>query len=114
VATTAVRCVGPTVMVNNTPTNGSPVRIKAIGDPDTLVSSLMMPGGVSDQYKITDPTMITVDKVKTMTLPAYAGATPLRYAQQAPEKSAEQAQRAAEEAAKSAPAPNSATKTGKP
>jgi uncharacterized protein YlxW (UPF0749 family) len=114
VATTAVRCVGPTVMVNNTPTNGSPVRIKAIGDPDTLQSSLMMPGGVSDQYKITDPTMINVDKVKVMALPAYAGATPLRYAQQAPEKSAQQAQRAAEEAAKGAPAPNSTTKTGKP
>jgi uncharacterized protein YlxW (UPF0749 family) len=113
VATTAVRCVGPTVMVNNTPTNGSPVRIKAIGDSDTLQSSLMMPGGVSDQYKITDPTMINVDKVKSMALPAYAGATPLRYAQQAPEKSAQQAQRAAEEAAKGAPAPNSTSKTGK-
>jgi uncharacterized protein YlxW (UPF0749 family) len=112
VATTAVRCVGPTVMVNNTPTNGSPVKIKAIGEPDTLQSSLMMPGGVSDQYKITDPSMITVDKVKNQTLPAYAGAMPLRYAQPAPEKSAEQAQKAAEDAAKGAPAPNDTNKEG--
>lgn len=106
VSTTAVRCVGPSVLVNNVATNGSPVKIKAIGDPDTMLSSLMMPGGVSDQYKITDPTMFFIDKAKEMTLPAYSGATPIRYAQPAPEAKAEQAQRESEKSASQAPVPS--------
>ena len=116
VATTAVRCVGPSVLVNNVATNGSPVKIKAIGDPDTMVSSLMMPGGVSDQYKITDPTMISVDKAKELTLPAYAGPTPIRHAQPASEAKADQAQRESEKSAAQAPALTGETNTikGKP
>jgi|GEM_PF-60544 Uncharacterized protein conserved in bacteria len=98
VATTAVRCVGPVVQVNSVPTNGSPVKIKAIGDPDALVSSLLMPNGLRDQYSITDPSMFSVDKIKSMTLPAYAGATPLRWAEVAPEHEAKQAQRQSEKA----------------
>jgi uncharacterized protein YlxW (UPF0749 family) len=105
VSTTAVRCVGPTVLVNNVATNGSPVKIKAIGDSDTLGSSLMMPGGVSDQYKITDPSMISVDKAKEIILPAFAGATPIRFAQPATEAKAEQAQRESEKSAAQAPVP---------
>ncbi|MEI6432254.1 MAG: DUF881 domain-containing protein, partial [bacterium] len=99
------RCVGPTVLVNNVATNGSPVKIKAIGDSDTLGSSLMMPGGVSDQYKITDPSMISVDKAKEIILPAFAGATPIRFAQPATEAKAEQAQRESEKSAAQAPVP---------
>ena len=102
VATTAIRCVGPVVLVNKAETNGSPVKIKAIGDPDTLLSSLMMANGIADQYKITDPSMFSVDKVADkhgLLLPAYAGATPLRFAEPAPEGKAEQAQRQSEEAA---------------
>jgi uncharacterized protein YlxW (UPF0749 family) len=105
VATTAVRCVGPTVLVNTVPTNGSPVKVQAIGDPDTLVTALTMSGGVADQYKITDPSMFAMEKAKNLTLPAYAGATPLRYAQPAPEGKAQQAQRESEQSAKTAPAP---------
>jgi uncharacterized protein YlxW (UPF0749 family) len=99
VATTPVRCVGPSVLVNNVPTNGSPVRIQAIGDPDTMVSSLTMTNGVSDQYKLTDPSMFSIDKEKKMTLPACAGATPLRYATPASEQGAQKAQRDSEKAA---------------
>lgn len=99
VTTTAVRCVGPVVLVNNVQTNGSPVKVQAIGDPDTLVSSLTMANGVQDQYKITDPSMFSMDKAKSLTLPAFAGATPLRYAQPALEGKAEEAQRQSEEAA---------------
>jgi uncharacterized protein YlxW (UPF0749 family) len=98
VAMTAVRCGGSIVYVNKTETNASPVRIKAIGDPDTLVSSLTMTGGIQGQYAV-DPEMFSIDKAKNLTLPAYAGATPLRYAKVAAEAKAEQAQKQSENAA---------------
>lgn len=107
VATTAIRCVGPVVQVNSIPTNGSPVKIKAIGDPDALLSALMMPNGLQDQYKVTDPSMFGIDKIKSMTLPAFAGAAPIRYAQPAPDAKAEAAQRQSEDAA-TATDPNAA------
>jgi len=105
VATTAIRCVGPVVVVNNSPTNGSPVRIQAVGDPDTLQSAMAIANGIADQYKPIDPSMFSMDKVKDMTLPAYAGATPLRYAQPAEAAAAEQAQKRSEKAAEDAPDP---------
>ena len=105
VATTAIRCVGPSVLVNNVPTNGSPVKIKAIGDPDTMLSSLSMAGGVTDQYKLTDPSMISIDKAKSLNLPAFSGASPLRYAQRASDAKAQEAQRQSEKAAEDAPVP---------
>ncbi|MES2464690.1 MAG: DUF881 domain-containing protein [Armatimonadota bacterium] len=101
VATTAIRCVGPVVQVNSIPTNGSPVKIKAIGDPDMLVSAMTMASGVQDQYKVTDPTMFSIDKSKGMTLPAFAGAQPIRFATPAQDKSAELAQRQSESSASS-------------
>lgn len=99
VSTTAIRCIGPTVLVNNVSTNGSPVKITAIGEPGTLQSAVTMANGIADQYKTTDPSMFSVDKADNLTLPAFAGATPLRYAQPAPDAKAEQAQRKSEEAA---------------
>lgn len=36
----AVRCVGPTILVNNKPISVNPIIIKAVGDPRTLASSL--------------------------------------------------------------------------
>ncbi|HVK06574.1 MAG TPA: DUF881 domain-containing protein, partial [Armatimonadaceae bacterium] len=110
-------CVGPVVQVNGVPTNGSPVRIKALGDPDALVSSMVMPNGLRDQYSITDSSMFSVDKIKSMTLPAYAGATPLRWAEVAPEKKAAEAQRASEKATEDAVDPissNSSTSKKSP
>ena len=91
VATTAVRCVGPVVMVNNVQTKGSPVRISAIGDADTLNSALTMTNGVRDTF-VNDPSMFSLDKQTSITLPAYAGATPLRFAQAAQDASAVEAQ----------------------
>ena len=64
-----------------------------------------MPGGVKDQYMIADPAMFAIEKNKTLTLPAYAGATPLRFAQAATDKKAEQAQHASETATDNAPSP---------
>ncbi len=91
VSTTAVRCVGPVVMVNNLQTQGSPVRISAIGDPNTLSAALLLPNGVRDNF-INDPTMFQMDKETSLTLPSFAGATPLRFAKAAADAKAEQAQ----------------------
>jgi uncharacterized protein YlxW (UPF0749 family) len=105
VAATAIRCVGPVVQVNAVPTSGSPVRIRAIGDPEAMFSGFTMPGGVKDQYAMTDPSMFAIEKSKALTLPAYSGATPLRWSQIATDKKAQQAQRASETATDSAPDP---------
>lgn len=103
-ATTAVRCVGPVVKVNDVPTS-VPVRIEAIGDPQTLHSGLTMPGGVQDAYGLEgDPSMFKIEKKKNVVIPAYNGPTPLRFAKIASEASAAQAQKKAEEATKSEPA----------
>jgi uncharacterized protein YlxW (UPF0749 family) len=100
VSSTAIRCVGNNVHVNAVPTAGSPVVIKAIGDPSLIQSGLLMRGGIKDHFA--DPEMIAVDKATNLILPAFSGATPLRFAKPAPEQKAEQAQRQAEEAEKAA------------
>lgn len=105
VSSTAIRCVGPVVQVNAVPTSGSPVTIKAIGDGEAIFSGFTMPGGVKDQYAMTDPAMFGIEKNKRLTLPAYSGATPLRFAEIATDKKAEQAQRDSETATDSAPDP---------
>ena len=100
-ATTAVRCNGPTVLVNNVPTS-VPVRILAIGDTQALHTGLTMPGGVQDAYKLAgDPSMFQIGIKKTTTIPAYNGPTPLRNAAIASDAKAEQAQKEAEQATKS-------------
>jgi uncharacterized protein YlxW (UPF0749 family) len=102
VSVTAVRCVGPVVLINNIPTS-PPVRITAIGDPDTLAGGLTMTGGVRDKFAESgDPSMIRIDKVKasTLTIPAFNGSVALRFAKPATDAKAEQAQQQSEEAAK--------------
>jgi hypothetical protein len=76
------------------------VKISAIGEADTLASSLMMKNGVRDTF-VTDPKMFSLDKLKNVTLPAYAGATPLRFARPAPDAKADEAQRQSEAAGRS-------------
>ena len=101
-ATTSVRCVGNSILINTIPTN-SPVRITAISDPDTLAGGLTMRGGVSDKFAESgDASMIQIEKVTkpTLTIPAYNGSVTLRFAKPASDARAEQAQKQAEEAAK--------------
>jgi len=97
---TPIRCVGPVVMVNDVRTAGSPVVVRAIGDPDALLSGMMMTKGVLDAFRDVDPTMVSIDKVKSHTLPAYAGTTTLRYAKVANESKANEAQLKSEHAEK--------------
>jgi len=72
-AVSPVRCVGPTVLVNFTPT-ASPFVIKAIGDPKTLKAGVELPGGIVTQIRSYDPNMFIVQVSKQpIVVPAYSG-----------------------------------------
>ncbi len=73
-----VRCVGPTVLVDSTRL-ASPFVIQAVGDTDTLMGGLSMPGGVLDELRDIDPNMVLVEAVKSHRLPSYTGTTTLKY-----------------------------------
>jgi uncharacterized protein YlxW (UPF0749 family) len=87
---TAIRCVGPTVLINNVPV-APPFEIKAIGNKDTMMSALLINGGARDTISEKDPQMFSVDKADALTLPAFAGAAPVRYSKSAPEGKADAA-----------------------
>ena len=88
VATSAVRCAGPTVYVNNTQ-SATPFVIKAIGDPKTLQAALNIAGGEADQIRQYDSAMFNVQPAKRLVVPAFSGVTQPKYAVPvAPEKSA--------------------------
>lgn len=68
----AIRCVGPTVLVNEVKTV-PPFEISAIGQSDTLYTALNMPGGVIQQIKIGSNIEVEMDKKEAVEIPAYAG-----------------------------------------
>lgn len=73
------RCVGPVIMMNGTRI-ASPVVINAIGDVNTLLGAINMPGGAVDEIKqFGHPSMIQVVNFKKMRLPAYTGSTSFKY-----------------------------------
>jgi len=69
ISTSTVRCVGPTVLVNDTKI-AAPFVIKAIGNPNTLYSAMLMPGGVVDILKKQD-IKINVKKEEKIDLPGF-------------------------------------------
>ncbi|MBM3460595.1 MAG: DUF881 domain-containing protein [Armatimonadetes bacterium] len=82
VASTSVRCVGPTVLVNSvrlTP----PYIIRAVGAPPTLETALKMPGGVmaSLEASIQKGVRIDIQRKTEQILPEYKGSGVFRYAQ---------------------------------
>ena len=79
VATTAIRCVGPVVLINSVP-KAPPVVIQAVGDPDAMYGGLKTPDGVVDGISRFDSGMIKLEKKTLMTLPAFAGSTQTRFA----------------------------------
>lgn len=78
VATSAIRCVGPVIQVNGVPTS-PPYVVDAIGDPNTLLGGLNLPGGLLQQLRQVNPAMVHVERVQKLHIPAYAGSTQLRY-----------------------------------
>ncbi len=67
-ATSEIRCAGPTVSINNT-RYAAPFVIKAIGDPDTMEQSLLMRSGIVDELKNFEID-VTVVKAQEITVEA--------------------------------------------
>ena len=77
-ATSEIRCAGPTVSINNTK-YGAPFVIKAIGNPDTLEAALNLRGGVKDilqQWGIE----LTIKKSNEVKISRYNGVINFKYA----------------------------------
>lgn len=78
--TTAIRCVGPTILVNDVKI-GAPFVIKAIGNSDTLYSGINLTGGIVytlKKYNI----QVEVKQSDEIQLPKYEGALILKYAKE--------------------------------
>jgi uncharacterized protein YlxW (UPF0749 family) len=78
VARTAVRCVGPSILVNDVKM-ASPFIVKAIGNSKEIMSALRTPGGLLDGDFATLG-MIKADLADEVSLPPYAGSTLIKYA----------------------------------
>ncbi|MDF2928026.1 MAG: hypothetical protein K0Q75_264 [Anaerospora sp.] len=71
IASSEIRCAGPTLSVNNT-RYSPPYDIRAIGDPQTLETALKMRGGVVETLQFWG-IQVTLKKQEEVTIPAYKG-----------------------------------------
>jgi len=71
ISTSAVRCVGPTILVNDTKM-APPYIIKAIGNADQLSAAMNLNGGVIDNMKVWGFT-ISITKNNKLVIPKYSG-----------------------------------------
>ncbi len=78
-AMSSYRCVGTTILVNDVKI-ASPVKIRAIGEVDTLLGAMTLPGGELALIKQTDASMAAVESAKYLRLPAFTGSTSHRVA----------------------------------
>jgi uncharacterized protein YlxW (UPF0749 family) len=81
-ASTEVRCTGPTIVLNKDKRLAPPYVITAIGDPDTLESSIKMKGGVAETLQFWG-IQVGVKKMNQVTVPAYSGGVKFDYAKAA-------------------------------
>ncbi len=75
----SIRCAGPIVLINQDEM-ATPFIIQAIGDPDKLISALNIHDGVLDQIRTFGTDMARSEKRASLTLPAFAGSTHIKYA----------------------------------
>lgn len=78
IATSEIRCAGPTLSVNNT-RYSPPYSIKAIGDPQTLENALKMRGGVVETLQFWG-IQVSIKKQEKVVVPAYKGVFKFEYA----------------------------------
>ncbi|MBO4852602.1 MAG: DUF881 domain-containing protein [Schwartzia sp.] len=83
VATSEIRCAGPTLSVNNV-RSAPPYEIRAIGDSATLESALRMRGGVMETLQVWG-IQLEVKAAQEIVVPAYKGAAQFSYAKEAEE-----------------------------
>lgn len=78
VATSEIRCAGPTLSVNNT-RYSPPYEIKAIGNSQTMEAALRMRGGVIETLQFWG-IQINIEKADDIVIPAYKGVFRFDYA----------------------------------
>lgn len=71
IASSSIRCVGPTILVNSIK-KAPPFEILAIGDPDTLLAGLEMPGGVLETLRLWN-IQISTKKMDHIVIPGFIG-----------------------------------------
>lgn len=81
---TNFRCVGSTILIDSIRI-APPIRIEAIGDPQTLLGAINMPGGPLEEIRSSDASMVAVSIVDKHRLSAFSGAMSAKYAK-LPEK----------------------------
>lgn len=79
IATSEIRCIGPTILTNKNKRLPAPFTINAIGNPQTLENSLFMKGGVVEQLKIWG-IQVQVRKQANLEIPGFSGAITFEYA----------------------------------
>jgi uncharacterized protein YlxW (UPF0749 family) len=84
VATSEIRCAGPTLSVNNV-RSAPPYEIRAIGDSTTLENALRMRGGVMETLQVWG-IQLEVKASQDVTVPAFKGAASFSYAKEAEEE----------------------------
>jgi uncharacterized protein YlxW (UPF0749 family) len=82
IGTTAIRCVGPVLKVNDVPV-AAPFEVKAIGDAAALSSALNLPGGVVEQFQASK-FPVKVETRKEITIEAVSVTPKVRYAEPVP------------------------------
>ncbi|MBV6457533.1 MAG: hypothetical protein HONBIEJF_00646 [Fimbriimonadaceae bacterium] len=71
------RCVGSVILVDNVQI-ASPVIVEAIGNADTLLGAMKLPGGILQELRTTSSNMVKIELAKKLRLTAYAGSTSTR------------------------------------
>ncbi|MCL6479361.1 MAG: DUF881 domain-containing protein [Peptococcaceae bacterium] len=83
-ATSEIRCTGPTILINKNHRLTPPFVISAVGNQDNLVNSLKMRSGVLE-YLQAFGIQASVRKVSQVDIPAYSGVISFDYARPAAE-----------------------------
>jgi uncharacterized protein YlxW (UPF0749 family) len=68
-ANSAIRCVGPVILINNTPV-APPYVIEAAGDPDVLKPAMLMMGGLVDALS-RENLRVNLTREKNLKIPVY-------------------------------------------
>ncbi len=84
VATSEVRCAGPTVSVNNV-RSAPPYVIKAVGSPKTLTSALRLRGGVVGTFEFWG-IQVKIKSEEHLRIPAFTAARNFEYAKSVADK----------------------------
>lgn len=76
---TNFRCVGSTILVDSIKIS-PPIKIDVIGDKQTLMGAMNMPGGPLDEIRTVDPQMVEIVAVEKHRLAAFNGSMSSKFA----------------------------------